>query len=46
MVGSVLTREYKGRTLRVTVLHNGFALDGEVYRSLSDGLTAGVLDSS
>ena len=33
--GTVLTRSYKGRTLEVAVLENGFEYEGEVYRSLS-----------
>lgn len=33
--GTVLTREYKGDTLQVRVLENGFEYEGEVYRSLS-----------
>ena len=33
--GAVLTREYKGQTIEVTVLPRGFEWDGEVYRSLS-----------
>jgi hypothetical protein len=33
--GSVITREYKGRTLRVTVLPDGFEFEGEAYKSLS-----------
>lgn len=33
--GSVITRDYKGRKLRVTVLHDGFEFEGEVYKSLS-----------
>ena len=33
--GTVLTREYKGDTLQVRVLENGFECEGEVYRSLS-----------
>ena len=33
--GAVLTRVYKGRTLRVTVLPHGFECDGVVYASLS-----------
>jgi hypothetical protein len=33
--GAVLTRLFKGREHRVTVLPNGFEHDGEVYRSLS-----------
>lgn len=33
--GTLLTREYKGRTLRVTVLDGGFEYAGRTYRSLS-----------
>lgn len=33
--GAVLKREYKGRTLIVTVLTEGFQLEGQVYKSLS-----------
>lgn len=33
--GSVLKREYKGQTICVRVLPNGFDYDGQVYRSLS-----------
>ena len=33
--GTVLVREYKGRTIRVTVLEKGFEYEGVVYRSLS-----------
>ena len=33
--GSVITREYKGDTLAVTVLQDGFEFRGERYRSLS-----------
>ena len=33
--GTVITRDYKGQTLRVTVLQNGFEYEGEVYRSIS-----------
>jgi DUF2924 family protein len=33
--GTILTRRYKGRTLQVEVLEQGFACDGQVYRSLS-----------
>jgi hypothetical protein len=33
--GTVLVREYKGQTIRVTVLDDGFEHGGEVYRSLS-----------
>ena len=33
--GAVLTREYKGREVRVTVLEGGFEHEGTVHRSLS-----------
>ena len=33
--GTILTRPYKGQTLQVQVLANGFAYAGEVYASLS-----------
>jgi hypothetical protein len=33
--GTVLVRPYKGQTLQVRVLADGFAYDGQVYRSLS-----------
>jgi hypothetical protein len=33
--GTVLTRQYKGHKIVVTVLENGFEYEGEVYRSLS-----------
>lgn len=33
--GSIITREYKGQTLQVAVLPNGFEFEGEVYKSLS-----------
>ena len=33
--GTVLTREYRGRTIAVTVLDNGFEYAGTVYRSLT-----------
>lgn len=33
--GTVITREYKGRTLRVAVLGQGFEYEGEVFKSLS-----------
>jgi hypothetical protein len=33
--GSVITRVYKGETLRVTVLADGLEFDGERYKSLS-----------
>jgi len=35
MPGTIITREYKGRTLQVNVLPYGFEYDGEVYQSLS-----------
>jgi len=35
MPGTVLTREYKGQTITVTVRDNGFEYLGEVHRSLS-----------
>jgi len=35
MPGTILTRPYKGRTITVTVLDNGFEFEGDVYRSLS-----------
>jgi hypothetical protein len=35
MPGTLLKREYKGRTLQVRVLPKGFEFEGEVYRSLS-----------
>ena len=35
MPGTVLTREYKGETVQVTVLPTGFDYEGEVYSSLS-----------
>jgi hypothetical protein len=35
MPGAVLTREYRGETVTVTVLESGFAYQGQVYRSLT-----------
>ena len=35
MPGAVLTRQYQGRLIQVTVLPKGFEWDGQVYRSLS-----------
>ena len=35
MPGAVLTREYKGQTIQVTVLRDGFEYQGQVFRSLS-----------
>lgn len=33
--GTVVKREYKGRTIRVTVLDDGFECEGERYKSLT-----------
>ena len=33
--GTVLTRKYKGQTLQVRVLANGFEYEGQVFKSLS-----------
>jgi Protein of unknown function (DUF2924) len=33
--GNVLTREYQGRTIVVTVLEKGFEYEGEIFKSLS-----------
>jgi hypothetical protein len=33
--GTVLKREYKGQTIRVTVLTDGFEFEGERYKSLT-----------
>ena len=35
MPGAVLTRQYQGRLIQVTVLPKGFEWDGQIYRSLS-----------
>jgi len=35
MPGTQITRTYKGRTVDVMVLPNGFEFEGEVYRSLT-----------
>jgi hypothetical protein len=35
MVGTLLTRRYKGRTLEVKVASDGFEFEGEKYKSLS-----------
>lgn len=35
IAGTVLTREYRGATVKVTVLDNGFEHEGRVYRSLT-----------
>jgi hypothetical protein len=33
--GTILTRLYKGQTLQVKVLHQGFEFEGEIHKSLS-----------
>jgi hypothetical protein len=33
--GTILTRWYKGRTLKVQVLRHGFEYGGQIYKSLS-----------
>lgn len=35
MPGTVITREYRGRTIAVTVLEHGFEYEGEIYQSLT-----------
>jgi hypothetical protein len=35
MPGTVLTREYQGETIKVTVLNKGFEYSGQIYRSLT-----------
>jgi len=35
MAGTVITREYRGNLIRVTVLDRGFEHEGKVYRSLT-----------
>lgn len=35
LVGTVLTRQYRGRQVQCTVLPKGFEYDGQVYRSLT-----------
>jgi hypothetical protein len=35
MPGTILTRQYRGQTLQVHVLPDGFEFEGEVYKSLS-----------
>ena len=35
MPGTILTRQYRGQTLQVHVLPDGFDFEGEVYKSLS-----------
>jgi hypothetical protein len=38
--GTVIVREYRGRQLRLTVLDDGFELDGVVHASLSEAARA------
>jgi hypothetical protein len=33
--GTILTRQYKGRSIQVQVLRDGFEFEGEIYQSLS-----------
>ena len=40
MPGTVITREYKGETIEVRVLPDGFEHAGEVYRTLSSAAKA------
>jgi len=35
MPGAMLTRQYRGQTIQVMVLPNGFEYEGQIYRSLS-----------
>jgi len=35
MPGTIITREYKGRTLQIRVLKQGFEFEGESFKSLS-----------
>lgn len=35
MPGAIITRQYKGDTLEVTVMEEGFAYEGETFKSLS-----------
>ncbi len=35
MIGTLIKRDYKGRTIQVTVLRDGFEYGGKAYRSLS-----------
>jgi hypothetical protein len=43
MPGTVLTRDYKGRTIRVLVLTDGFEWEGDRYKSLT-AVTQAVTD--
>ena len=40
MPGSVLAREYRGRTVKVLVKHTGFEYEGKEYRSLTAAVKA------
>jgi hypothetical protein len=44
MPGTVFTREYRGETVSVTVLDEGFEYGGTVYRSLPSVAKAIVFD--
>lgn len=35
IVGTVLTRDYRGQTINVTVMPEGFEYDGQVYKTLT-----------
>lgn len=35
VVGTILTRDYRGRTIQVTVLPQGFEFEGRVYKTLT-----------
>jgi hypothetical protein len=35
MPGTILTREYRGKTIQVMVLDKGFEFEGQLYRSLT-----------
>ncbi|GDY13433.1 hypothetical protein LBMAG53_23110 [Planctomycetota bacterium] len=39
-LGTIIRRDWRGRTLEVTVVDGGFRLDGTTYRSLSAAATA------
>jgi hypothetical protein len=39
-IGTVFTREWRGREVRVTVVEGGFEFNGEVYRSLTAAVRA------
>jgi len=44
MPGAIISREYKGKTIRVMVLEKGFEYNGKVYRSLT-AVTSAVTGS-